>query len=214
MKDYANYLFDADGTIIDTMGLIVRCFEYTCKRFGNVVIPVPEIQKNVGLTLRSQMELYLGPLTDERFEIISGEHMAYQLKLYPGYLRTFPGVPESLALLKQAGKKCAVVTSRRRNTLDLYLKETKLYDYFDALVSPENTQHHKPHPEPAFAALALLDAEIGDTVFVGDSNFDIDCAAAAGLDSVFVNWSSNDPAELNAKPTYCIDDMRELVVPA
>jgi len=214
MKDYTNYLFDADGTIIDTVKLIIRCFEHTCKHFGNVIVAPDEIRKNVGLTLRMQMELYLGPLPDDRFEFIAKEHMAFQLKLYPEYLRAFPGVAESLTLLKQAGKKCAVVTSRRRNTLDLYLKETGLYDFFDVFVTPENTQHHKPHPEPAFAALSMLDAELGDSVFVGDSNFDIDCAAAAGMDSVFVNWSYNDPAELNAFPTYYIDDMQELVVTA
>jgi pyrophosphatase PpaX len=212
VKDYNNYLFDADGTLIDTVNLIIRCFENTCKRFGDIIVPPDDIRKNVGLTLRTQMELYLGPLPDDRYEMIAQEHMAYQLKLYPEYLRAFPGVAESLTMLKQAGKKCAVVTSRRRNTLDLYLKETKLYDFFDAFITPENTQHHKPHPEPAFAALAMLDGEIGDSVFIGDANFDIDCAAAAGLDSVFVNWSYNKISELNALPTYYIDDMRELVV--
>jgi pyrophosphatase PpaX len=158
------------------------------------------------------MELFMGPLPDERFEMIAKEHMAFQLKLYPEYLRAFPGVAEGLALLKQSGKKCAVVTSRRRNTLDLYLKETNLYDYFDAFVTPENTQSHKPQPEPALAALAMLGGKPDDSLFIGDAHFDIDCAAAAGMDSAFVNWSYNKPSELNALPTYYIDDLRELSV--
>jgi pyrophosphatase PpaX len=154
--------------------------------------------------------LYLGTLSDERFDIIAREHMELQLKLYPTYLRAFPGVAEGLARLKHGGKHCAVVTSRRQDTLDLYLKETGLYDYFEIFVTPDSTLRHKPDAEPALKALSMFNASPDQAVFIGDSTFDIECAAAAGVDSVFVNWSSNDPSALAVLPTYRIDSMTEL----
>ncbi|HEX7511449.1 MAG TPA: HAD-IA family hydrolase [Chitinivibrionales bacterium] len=213
MKNYSAFLFDADGTLIDTIDLIIRCFVHTCKKFGNLDIAPQEIRKNVGMTLREQMQMYLGPLTDERFSVIAKEHMDLQLKLYPQYLKAFPGVAEGLAMLKKQGKRCVVVTSRRRNTLDLYLKETGIYDYFEAFITPENTDKHKPDPDPALAALALLSANKSEALFIGDSVFDIACAVNAGIDSAFVKWSGNDPADMPVQPTFFLDDVRSLCVP-
>jgi pyrophosphatase PpaX len=137
--------------------------------------------------------------------------MKYQLSIYKEHLRLFPTVREGLDLLRSRGKHCAIVTSRRRDTLDLYLKETGIYDFFEVFVTPENTAKHKPDPEPALAALSLLKAGAkGEAVFIGDSEYDIECGRSAGIDTAFVTWSHNDPAALHAKPTYCISDLTQL----
>ncbi len=210
MKSYSTYLFDADGTLIDTVGLIVRCFQHTCGVFGGLRVPAHEIEKSVGFSLRKQMELYFGSLTDERFDELAKEHMDFQLKHYREYLRLFPGVAEGLACLSAAGKRLAVVTARKRFTLELYLKEMGIFDVFEAVVTLENTTRHKPDPEPALEALRLLSASREDALFIGDSRFDLECAHNAGVDCAFVNWSCNHLSEMNAKPTFCIDDLREL----
>jgi pyrophosphatase PpaX len=210
MKPYSYFLFDADGTLIDTVDLIVKCFEHSCSRFGGLIVPAREIRQNIGLTLRNQMELYFGKLTDERFEIIRKEHMDFQLRHYAGYLRAFPGVVECLAALKSGGKRLAVVTSRRRLSLDLYFKETKLFGYFDAFVTADDTLRHKPDPEPALVALSLLGGSKDEALFIGDSRFDIECATNAGIDSALVKWSGSDPSEMAIQPTFCIGDLRQL----
>jgi pyrophosphatase PpaX len=156
------------------------------------------------------MEVYFGPLTDERFEVMRKEHMDFQLRHYAEYLRAFPGVAQGLTALKENGKRLAVVTSRKRSSLELYLKETNIIDYFDALVTVEDTLSHKPDPEPALMALRLLGCAKEESLFIGDSRFDIECAAHAGIDSAFVRWSCNDPSEMTVKPTFFIDDLREL----
>jgi pyrophosphatase PpaX len=210
MKNYDFFLFDADGTIIDTMELIYRCFAHTCKKFMDKTVSKTEVQKNVGLTLRDQMEIYFGPMSGEYFETVRREHMAFQLAHYREHLKAFPTVANGLADLCAAGKHSAVVTSRKIDTLKLYLKETGLFDFFEVLVTPETTQKHKPDPEPALAALNLLQAPKDRALFVGDSVFDILCASRAGLDSAFVQWSVNDLNELTVHPTYIIDDFRQL----
>jgi len=212
MKSYSSFLFDADGTLIDTVGLIVRCFQHTCAVFGGLRVPAHEIEKSVGFSLRKQMELYFGPLSEERFDLLAKEHIDFQLKHYREHLRVFPGVAEGLAGLSEAGKRLAIVTARKRFTLELYLKETGIFDFFDAIVTLENTTRHKPDPEPALEGLRLLSASKEQALFIGDSRFDVECAKNAGIDCAFVNWSVNDLSEMTVQPTFCIDDLRELCV--
>lgn len=210
MKDYGFYLFDADGTLFDTAELIYQCFVYSCRKFGNRHITRQEVFNCIGLTLRKQFEKYLGPLEPEHLEKIQAEHMNYQLSIYKKYLQAFPEVAESLEILKSKGKKLAVVTSRKIKTLTLYLQETGLYDFFDVLVTPEDTQKHKPDPEPALKALSLLGAVKSRSLFVGDSVFDIECGRNADIDTAFVNWSHSSSDLSKVKPTFCIDNLKEL----
>jgi pyrophosphatase PpaX len=115
-------------------------------------------------------------------------------------------------MLSAAGKRMAIVTSRRRDTLDLYLKTTGVLHFFEAFVTPETTLTHKPGPEPALAALALLGAQKDRALFVGDAEFDMECATRAGVDSAFVKWSCNDPLQMAVKPTWFIDDLRQICI--
>ena len=210
MKEYDCYLFDADGTLIDTVELIYQCFVYTCGRFGNREVEREEVVRHVGETLRRQMERYLGEMDDERYREVADAHMAYQLSIYSNYLRAFPGVAETLARLRKQERILGVVTSRRKHTLDIYLRATGLFEWFDILITPEDTQRHKPDPEPLLAALSRLDVDAGRAVYVGDSSFDIECGVRAGLDTVFVNWSHIRPERLSYRPTFYIDNMSEL----
>ncbi len=211
MKDYSCYLFDADGTLIDTNELIYRCFVFTCKKYGDMDISRDLATRNIGLTLRRQMETYLGPLSDEEFTAIADDHMHYQLSIYRHYLRLFPSVQEGLRVLHAKGKQCGVVTSRRMVTLELYLRETGIFDLFQVFVTPENTAKHKPEPDPVLEALSLFKITDKESVLmIGDSDFDIECGFRAGIDTAFVAWSHNDPLTLKTKPTHIIDDFMQL----
>lgn len=211
MKDYVYYLFDADGTLIDTTELIYRCFDHTCKKFGDIDVSRNDVVKNIGLTLRRQMEVYFGPLTEEQFAVRAAEHMKFQLSIYPEFLRLFPTVREGLELLRSRGRHCAIVTSRRRETLDLYLRKTGIFDYFETIVTPENTAKHKPDPEPVLEALRMMNAvNKSVAVFIGDSTYDIECGSRAGIDTAFVTWSRTDPSALATAPTYCLGDLTQM----
>ncbi|MBD3390912.1 MAG: HAD-IA family hydrolase [Chitinivibrionales bacterium] len=210
MKDYTCYLFDVDGTLLDTAELIFRCFEYTCRRFAGIEADRDAVVRHIGLPLRRQLEVYMGPLTDERAREITAAHMEFQLSIYEKFLRPFPTVPEGMALLKRAGKRIGAVTSRKQRTLNLYLEQTALREYFDVLVSPEMTSAHKPGPEPAMKALEILGCTARESLMIGDSSFDIECGAGAGMDTAFVAWSHNDASLLPVAPTYVITDLRLL----
>ena len=212
MKDYTYYLFDADGTLFDTTELICQCFIYSLDRFGNMKKSKEEIIKSIGMTLRSQFEQHLGPLSEEQYDEIQKEHMRFQLSIYKDYLKAFPGVKQGLETLKKRNKRLAIVTSRKINSLTLFLKETEIFDFFEAMVTPDHTEKHKPEPEPALKAISLLGAQKEESVFIGDSLFDIQCGTNAGIDTAFVTYSKTKSDQLAVKPTYLIKSLEDLCV--
>lgn len=211
MKSYSAYLFDCDGTLIDTTELIYQCFLYSCKKYGDLEVKREDVFSNIGILLRNQLIHFLGPLSEENLSEITKAHMDYQLKIYKDYLHLFPEVAETLSQLKDNGKKLAVVTSRKTFTLNLYLKHTGILQYFDTLITPELTDKHKPDPEPALEALKQLSCPAEETLFVGDSIYDIECGAGTGMDTAFVTWSRINPDSLSIKPTFIINEMKELL---
>ena len=170
------------------------------------------VQRHIGLPLREQLQVYFGPQDPVRLEEIAAEHMRYQMTIYRDYLRPFPGVQESLEKLRRSGKRLAVVSSRFRSTLDLYLAQVGVLGLFEVLVTPESTTRHKPNPEPALHALKLLGTSADRALMVGDAQFDIECGAGAGLDTAFVLWSNNDPTTLTTPPTYLVRSLADLCV--
>lgn len=212
MKEFDGYLFDADGTLFDTTEMIVRCFENTAKCHG---LPIPSrhaIISHVGMTLKAQMQVYFGILTDEEFARYRHTHMEYQLKIYKSYLKLCPGVFEAVHNLKAKGKKMAVVTSRMMQTLSIYLSDMGIIDCFDALVTPESTGRHKPDPEPALHALSMISVQPENALFVGDAVFDMECGKRAGCSTAYVKWSNTPVSENTFPPDYIISDMQEICV--
>ncbi|MBD3315698.1 MAG: HAD-IA family hydrolase [Chitinivibrionales bacterium] len=210
MKSYEYYLFDADGTLIDTTELIYQCFSNTLKTYAKRRIDRQEVIRNIGLPLRRQLECYLGTLSEDEAKRISSYHMEYQLGIYTNFLKPFPGIIDALRNLKSAGKRLAVVTSRMPDSLELYLRHTRLLEFFDALVTPASTSKHKPNPEPALKALELLEGAPEKALMVGDATFDIECGARAGADTAFVAWSHHPLASLTVSPTYILHSPSEL----
>ncbi len=150
---------------------------------------------------------------DLDYNRILDEYLRYQLTIMEDSVKPFPHVLSTLKMLKESGKKLAVVTSRRRYSLDIILESTNTAQYFDILVTPEDTVKHKPDAEPALKAIELLDADKHHCVFTGDALFDICSGSSAGIDTVFVNWSHVALSSLPVPPTWAIDSMQELTAP-
>jgi pyrophosphatase PpaX len=210
MKQYDSYLFDADGTLFDTVDLICTCFQYVAEKYAGKTMDKTTIINGIGLPLKSQLITHLGPGLDH--DRILDDYLRFQLGIMEDCIHPFPHVVETLELLKSAGKKLAVVTSRRRFSLEKILQATDTARYFDVLVTPEDTTRHKPDPEPALKAMSLLGADRTSTVFTGDAFYDICSGAGAGIDTIFVNWSHAELSSLPVPPTWAIDSLRELTV--
>lgn len=210
MKVYDSYLFDADGTLFDTVDLICDCFTYIAEKYGGKALDRQTIIEGIGSPLKGQLLTHLGE--NINLDLILADYLQYQLTIIADRITPFPHVAETLATLKSAGKKLAVVTSRRRFSLEKILESTDTAKYFDVLVTPEDTTRHKPDAEPALKAMALLGADKTGTVFTGDALYDICSGADAGIDTIFVTWSHAAPSSLPVQPTWTIDSLRELTI--
>lgn len=211
MKDFKNYLFDFDGTLADTTDLIVHCFHEMLKRYGLHQLTDQEILKNIGMPLVPQLELFLGKM--DRSEQIGKvkEYQEIQFKIFRDSLVLFPDVEETLNQLRLNGKKIAIVTSRSRKGLDLFIDHLGIRDLFDVMITPEVTGRHKPDPEPAFEALKQLGGKREESLFIGDASFDISCGYQAGMETAFVKWSHNPPEKLPDAPTYYLEKISDLL---
>jgi pyrophosphatase PpaX len=97
--------------------------------------------------------------------------------------------------LRAEGRRLAIVTAKRRKTVDLAFAVLPLERYFDAVVTSESTARHKPHPDPVLVALELLGSRPEEAAFVGDSPYDVGAAKAAGVFAVAVSWGRIHPEE-------------------
>lgn len=208
MKEYDIYLFDADGTLTDTCELIYQNYRKTCLYFSKEEPTREAVVSTIGIPLRAQLSLFLGELSDVQYQEAQRVHMEYQTAMYKEYLTIFAGTKEILQRLKDAEKRLAVVTSRRRESLVRYLKHTEILDFFEELITPEDTAKHKPDAAPVIEALSRFPE--GTSIFIGDSRFDIESGVAAGVDTCFVNWSISGLGDSKAVPSYRIDSWDEL----
>jgi pyrophosphatase PpaX len=203
-------LFDFDGTLVDTTEMIHQSMKHaTSSVLGREDIPRETLLANVGRPLPRQMEL----IDAENAELLLEAYRSHHEQHHDTLIGEFPGVEESLARLGSAGIKVAVVTSKRRLSVEMALKNfPALRNVVDRFVTLEDTTEHKPNPEPLFRALELLGVPKERAAYVGDSPFDVEAAKAAGLASVAVSWGAFSEDRLReAEPDHLVTDIRSAV---
>ena len=199
-------LFDFDGTLVDTTDLIYQSMRHATGEVLGREISRDVLMANVGQPLPRQMEL----LSAEHAEALLDSYRLHNEENHDALIREFPGVEESLARLKAAGVRVGVVTSKRRFSVDMALKNFPgLGDVVDQWVTMEDTTEHKPRPEPLLKGLELLgNVPREQAAYVGDSPFDVAAAKAAGVESVAVSWGAfSEDALRAAEPDHLVPDL-------
>ncbi|MDR1712624.1 MAG: HAD-IA family hydrolase [Coriobacteriales bacterium] len=184
VPDLDAILFDLDGTLIDTKGLILRSFRHATRTVLDRVIPDDVLMDMVGIPLRDQME----KLSPEHADELTATYREHNHRLHDELIRGFAGVAETLEQLAAAGLRLGVVTSKRNALAQRGLDCFDLGGYFELLIGSDDTSRHKPLPDPLLLAASRLSVEPARCAYVGDSPYDMQAARAAGMLAVAALW--------------------------
>ena len=203
-------LFDLDGTLIDSGPIILASMQHAVRTVLDREIPPDEL----GLTIGGQGIV-------AQMQAIDAEHADELLEVYKehndGLHETLEAFDELIALLprlKAEGRRLGIVTAKRHRTVGLALDRfPALRDDFDVVVAHEDTDRHKPDPDPVTLAIERLGGTPSDAAYVGDSPFDIQAAKSAGAYAVAVGWGGIHPDErlLAEEPDAFVRSPEELL---
>lgn len=181
---YDPILFDLDGTVVDSGAIILASLRHATQTVLGQTIPDERLLATVGGSgLASQMRDFDPERVDELVRVYT-EHN----KPLHAELAACEGMLDLLEELKCEGRKLGIVTAKRRVTVELAFETVPIEHLFDVVVAGDETERHKPHPEPLLRALAQVGAADDTAAYVGDSPFDIQAAKAGGLTAVAVTW--------------------------
>ncbi len=185
-RKYSAFLFDFDGTVIDTNSLVINSFQHTFLELTGHAGDPAEILPTFGEKLDDILLKFFPDVPVEKSLAIYRE---YQTGHASGDSSLFPGIIEAVDKLRSAGVRTALVTSRHSLTTRVYVERFNLAERFPVIITEESTKAHKPDPAPVLKALNDLDASADEAVMVGDSRNDMLCAKNAGVDFALVGWS-------------------------
>jgi len=201
-------VFDLDGTVVDTVELIVKSFRYATSTVLGRVLPDEFIIAGVGRPLRTQMERLSADHAQELYDV----YREYNHRRHDELIRGYDGIEEVLDALKAAGRRTAIVTSKSRDTTAMAFRAVGLEARFDVVVTASDTTEHKPSPAPLQLCLQRLGATAAGSIYVGDSPYDIQAGVAAGMTTAAVAWGVfGRDVLLAAGPDFWLDEPRDLL---
>ncbi len=201
-------LFDLDGTLINTNDLIMASFRHTFEHFYPGRYEDEELKQFIGEPLYLTFAKHDESQAEEMVAFYREHNIANHDKL----VTEFDGVFETVKTLSENGYKLAIVTSKMRNTVEMGLKLTELDQFFPVVITVDEVENPKPHPEQLETAMKELRSDREETIMVGDSQYDILAGQNAGVTTVGVSWTIKGSDFLASfKPDYLIDHMGELL---
>jgi pyrophosphatase PpaX len=202
-------LFDLDGTVIDSGAIILASMRHAAKEVLGTDVPDEKLMAAVG---GPGLEAQMRTLAPDRVEELVTVYRAHNEPLHDD-LECCAGMEDVLVRLKDEGRRLGIVTAKRRQTVELAFARLPIEHLFETVVGGDETERHKPDPQPLLLALERLDARPEEAAYVGDAPFDIKAAKAAGLFAVGVTWGGIHARErLEAEgPDALIDTPEELL---
>jgi pyrophosphatase PpaX len=200
-------LFDLDGTLIDTVDLIVTSARHATKAVLGEALPDDVLRHNIGVPLRAQMGEYAPGHVDE----LLAAYREYNERVHDDLIREYPGTDQALAALQGAGYRMGVVTSKARAVAVRGVEYFGLERFLEFVVAYEDTSIHKPQGEPVMEGARRLGLSARQCMYVGDSPHDMVAGRAAGVLTVAATWGPFPERVLEPKPDYALRSLSELM---
>ena len=202
-------LFDLDGTLIDSIRLIIDSYHHTLAAHGLPPRTDEEWLRGIGTPLRVQFAQWRD---HPGLEAMIATYRDYNLANHDSCVTPYPGVVEAVRAVRAAGLRTGLVTSKTRPGAERGLRLCELEPLMEVIVGADDVENPKPHPEPVELALRLLGADPGTAVYVGDSVHDMESGRAAGVRTAAVLWGPFGRADLErTDPDYWLERPADLL---
>lgn len=202
MKAYAGYLFDLDGTLVDTAPDLHAALNHALVKHDFAPVDIDHTRHWIGQGARAMvaqaLEAELAAVPENSLlDRVCDSFLPYYQDHLADHSQLYPGVRETLETLGQRGARLAVVTNKIERFTSGVLAQLALTPLFSSVVCGDTTGKPKPAADPALHACTELGLPVSEVLFVGDSTADVGCARAAGCDVVCVRdgYSHGIPAE-------------------
>lgn len=195
VKEYKLLIFDWDGTLMDSAERIVRCFQAAARDCGLDALTDESIRRTIGLGVVEALARILPDTNERGRQEVARRYREHFLHLNETPTPLFPGVAQGLQDLHRRGYRMAVATGKSRVGLNAALHASGTGTIFCTTRCADET-HSKPHPRMLHEILEEVGVGAGEALMVGDTSYDIEMAANAGMDSVAVAYGVHDLAEL------------------
>jgi pyrophosphatase PpaX len=202
-------LFDLDGTLIDSIGLIVDAMHHAFDGFTGTVPADSAWMAGIGTPLFKQLALYAR--SPEELELLREKYRAYQFIHHDNVIKEYPGTTAVLESLHSRGLVMGIVTSKGDELARRGLELTGLAKYLPVVISADSVTKYKPEPEPVLLALERLGVGADEALMMGDSPHDISSGNSAQVQTIGALWGPFTREQIAvAKPTFWMNNISEL----
>lgn len=203
-------VFDLDGTLVDSVGLIVASYQHAFR----TVLGVAEEEERIRGWIGQPLARAFREVSAERADELLAAYLAWNLAHTEALIRRYDGVDRLLGTLVASGVRLAAATSKMREPAELAARLAGLTDHLGVLVTMEDTDRHKPDPQPLLLAVERLGARPQDAVYVGDAVVDVEAARRAGMAAVAVTWGAGTRVALEAAGPDVLTDSVDALLAA
>lgn len=195
-------IFDIDGVVLDSNKIVIKTHQETAKKFGLPVPSADAVRKRLGYVLTENLKFFCGRNDKEIIKTYRDVIKKLENKIKP--------MPHIIEIMQKLKKPKAIVTSKSRPIAERQLGN--LLSNFQIVITAEDTNKHKPNPEPLSLACERLKVKPSETIYIGDSVVDYQTAKNAGVDFIgFVHDGSTREEFRKVRATKLITSLNELL---
>ena len=208
-KPRTTVLFDLDGTLIDSIELILSSMRYAFRKLERTCPTDEEWTAGIGIPLFTMMRRYATDDADNK--VLIAAYREHQIANHDRLVRCYDNVIEVVETLRARGHQTGVVTSKGEWLAMKGLALVGLASAMDTIVGADSSTRHKPDPEPVRVALQRLGAEPDNALYVGDSVHDLMAGRAAGVRTAAALWGAFKRQDMEpGQPDFWLESISEL----
>lgn len=193
MGRYKCIIFDLDGTMLDTAKMNIIPLQRVIKEELNKEVSYESLLKYMAYPGKKTLG-YLGIKDIKR---VYDKWVKY-VNEFEERAKLYDGFENVITSLDNKGILCGIASSKTREQYEIDFTKTGLHKYMKSIILSDDTENHKPHPEPLLKVAENLNIDPKDCMYIGDTVSDYKATKAAGMDFGLALWGASDISEIKA----------------